>query len=140
MASILGYDATYTSANMLPGIELIGGREIARVAVFIDPANPASFNARVELKGNIGIFTNDAEGNPTFNVIIFRNGVEIYRATSEIDLALNTITNQIVSVMAIDGAIPGLQTYQLAVEPEPGDANQIFVRGPIAFSATVIGL
>ncbi|MEK3788732.1 hypothetical protein [Paenibacillus sp. FSL K6-1230] len=137
MASIIDYGSTYISTNTFPGILVRGSREIATTNVYINPQNPASYSARVELKASIGFYASHFLNKQPANIYILRFGIPIYSAAISLQPKPES---QIATVIAIEGAVPGLQHYQLVVETFASSDTEVFVRGPIAFSATVIGI
>jgi hypothetical protein len=137
MASIIDYGSTYISTNTFPGILIRGSREITTTRVYIDPQNPASYSARVELKASIGFYANRHDRKQYANIYILRYGIPIYSLPVSFPPTPDS-TN--ISILAVEGAVPGLQHYQLVVENFPDPNDFVFVRGPVAFSATVIGL
>ncbi|MEF2965744.1 hypothetical protein V3851_07875 [Paenibacillus sp. M1] len=113
------------------------GIEIASTSVFIDPADPASFPNKVELKATIG-FDIDLD-SPNILVRIWRAGTEIFYALAEFDNLVSDIDDAVISLHFVDANAPaGTQIYQLIVENQD-DNSAAFVVGPIVFSAMAIG-
>ncbi|MEK8214277.1 MULTISPECIES: hypothetical protein [unclassified Paenibacillus] len=110
-----------------------GGVQIASLSVFIDPANPKSFNHRVELRALIGVRLVGA-GNIRLLVRIWRAGTEIYY-----NLVTNVFDNNItLEELFVETAPLGVQNYQLIIENQT-PATTAFVSGPLVFTATVTG-
>ncbi|SEI75859.1 hypothetical protein [Paenibacillus polymyxa] len=136
MATIINYGATVrtpiTNGLNIP-IEL-GAKEIATTSVYIDPANPASYSNRVELKASIGVIGDF--GLPKILVRILRAGHEIYYGLAGVES--NFENYSIINVLTVDGAPLGVQNYQLAIENQsPGTTARVV--GPLVFTATAIG-
>ncbi|MFS0869107.1 hypothetical protein [Paenibacillus xylanilyticus] len=109
------------------------GVEIAAASVFLNPANPAAVNNRVELQASIGLRFVGA-GNIRVLVRIWRAGQEIYYG-----LESNIFDNNImINVSTVDAAPLGLQDYQLIIENQT-PATTAFVTGPLVFTATAYG-
>ncbi|SET50643.1 hypothetical protein [Paenibacillus sp. NFR01] len=134
---ILSYDARVVSP-VTNGLDLPvpnngGGMEIATAALYLDPADPASRNNRVELEGTIGIRL-EGPGNIRLLVRIWRAGTEIYYS-----LVTNLLDNYVLlNVSFAESAPPGLQNYQLIIENQTPDTTA-FVAGPVVFTAIAIG-
>ncbi|MFM9278353.1 hypothetical protein [Paenibacillus jiagnxiensis] len=137
MATVINYGATVvtpiTNGVNIP-IPVQGGQQIAAVSVFIDPANPASFSNRVEIKGSIGVEA--LEGTPEILVRILRAGKEIYYGLVELENVFNDF--DIINVLMVEGAPLGVQNYQLVVQ-NLDRFSRARVIGPIVFTATAIG-
>ncbi|WP_151734813.1 hypothetical protein [Paenibacillus tengchongensis] len=141
MTTIINYGSTVISP--IPpgggGLPIIGGAELATTSVYIDPANPASYSNRVEIKGSIGLFvvTGGINASPQIKVRILRAGTEIYSAIFLLKVLSDT---QVLNVLTVDGAPLGVQNYQLAVENiDPTRNSSFVVTGPIVFTAVAYG-
>lgn len=105
--------------------------------MFIDPANPAHFPNKVELKATIGIDVPNLGDFPNILIRIWRAGVEIFYALAEYEEDFND--DGIISLHMVDINVPaGTQNYQLIVENQDNNSTA-FVVGPVVFSAMAIG-
>lgn len=136
MASIISYGSQakvpvnpFTTVLTVAGINGAGA-ELATAQVNLSPANPASFNSRVELNGS---FSLTAPANAIFFAVIRRAGVDIYRAYYRFPQT----TDIQINVLWIDGPYLGVHNYELIIQN--GSAQPLNLFGPIAFSATAIG-
>ncbi|RRJ65638.1 hypothetical protein EHV15_23985 [Paenibacillus oralis] len=137
--TLLDYNASVVSpaTNVGPAIPIPispAGVQIAAVSVFIDPANPASFNNRVELKATIGVEA--LADTPNILVRIWRAGTEIFYGLVELEDLFNDWG--LITVNMVEQAPLGTQNYQLIVENQDNNAAARVV-GPIVFTATAIG-
>ncbi|WP_379140613.1 hypothetical protein [Paenibacillus sp. sgz500992] len=139
--TLLDYNATVVTP-ITGGISTLipispAGVQIAGVAVFIDPANPAHFPNKVELKATIGIDVPNLGDFPNILIRIWRAGVEIFYALAEYEEDFND--DGIISLHMVDINAPaGTQNYQLIVENQDNNSTA-FVVGPVVFSAMAIG-
>ncbi|WP_339315512.1 hypothetical protein [Paenibacillus sp. FSL R10-2734] len=138
MASIIDYGSTFLTVDG-PVLGVGVGQGITTTSVHLDPANPATYHSRVELKASFGVnsfsFTDD------IRVDIYRGATKVY--SSPLNRFFEPGNNlQIVNVLAVDGGLPGTQIYTLgilfAASNNPGSIIQVV--GPITFTATAIGL
>ncbi|WP_151734400.1 exosporium protein C [Paenibacillus tengchongensis] len=137
--TILDYNATVvtpiTNGVNFPIPISPAGREIAVTSVYIDPANPAHYPNKVELKATIGV---EAQlDTPNVLVRIWRAGSEIFYGLVELENFYNDWG--LISLHMVDINAPaGTQNYQLIVENQDTNA-QARVVGPVIFSAMAIG-
>lgn len=111
------------------------GVQIAGVGVYIDPAVPAHFPNKVELKATIGV--DIPLDFPNILVRIWRAGTEIFYARAE--YAEVIVDDGIISLHMVDVNVPaGVQNYQLIVENQDPNSTAVVV-GPVIFSAMAIG-
>ncbi|UQZ32486.1 hypothetical protein C2I18_02300 [Paenibacillus sp. PK3_47] len=139
--TILDYNASVvtpiTNGVNLPVPISPAGREIAAVAVYIDPADPAHYPNKVELKATIGVDIPVLGEFPNILIRIWRAGSEIFYALAEYEEEFND--DGIISLHMVDINVPaGVQNYQLIVENQDAD-SQVVVVGPVIFSALAIG-
>jgi hypothetical protein len=139
--TLLDYNASVvtpiTNGVSIPVPISPAGVQIAGTSVYIDPAVPAHFPNKVELKATIG-FDIDLD-SPNILVRIWRAGTEIFYALAEFDNFVSDIDNAVISLHTVDINVPaGTQNYQLIVENQD-DNSQAIVIGPVVFSAMAIG-
>lgn len=133
MASIIDYGSTFLTVDG-PLLNSGAGSEITKTSVYLDPANPATYHSRVELKASFGVYHEGIPNN--IQVRIYRFGTLIYNSPIAV-IGLQD-ERQIINVLAVDGGLPGTQVYTLAIQNLT--SSFLSVRGPITFTATAIGL
>ncbi|WNS44404.1 hypothetical protein [Paenibacillus sp. MMS20-IR301] len=137
--TLLDYNASVvtpiTNGVSIPVPISPAGVQIAGTSVFIDPAVPAHFPNKVELKATIGV--NVLLDTPNVLVRIWRAGFEIFYARVEYEDLFND--HGIISLHMVDINAPaGVQNYQLIVENQDTNSAATVV-GPVIFSAMAIG-
>lgn len=137
--TLLDYNASVvtpiTNGVAIPVPISPAGVQIAGTSVYIDPAVPAHFPNKVELKATIGV--NVTLDTPNILVRIWRAGHEIFYARAEYEDFFND--DGIISLHMVDINVPaGVQNYQLIIENQDTNSTAVVV-GPVIFSVMAIG-